>query len=195
MWRAAAFLLLPGLINGCTSWTYDIGQPLAKSDAVVGEASLTDVLHQLGPPQRISALPGGYVMGWEHWQVQEQSLGLSLGALGADLLAIDWGSARIAGEFLLLSFDLEHHLIDSSFSRWDENAGSGTALQPSIGLVDVVDVSDLVGVMPQHVWGATALQALPRSLNVQSSPDSGENGLEQRGTPRGAGQRTLELDD
>lgn len=194
MWPAALVLSLV-LISGCSSWRYDLGEPLVKSKAVVGEASLSMVLRELGPPLRISSLPGGYVMAWEHWLVQERSLGLSLGPVGIDLLAIDWGGAHISGELLLLSFDLQHQLTDSSFSQWDESAGGGRALQPSLGLVDVVDVSDLVGIMPQHRWGATALQVPPRSLNAQSSPDSGESGLEQRGSPNGAGQRTLELQD
>lgn len=191
----AVLLAVLSLASGCTRWSYDIGEPLTRAQQPATDARLGDVLHQLGPPQRISSLPGGYVLGWEHWVVKELTLGLSLGPMGADLLAIDWGSAQVSGEFLLLTFNRQHRLVDSSFTRWDEHAGGGKALQPSLGLVDVVDVSDLVGAMPQHRWGASSYQRLPSSLNSASSPDSGESGLEQRGTPRGAGQRTLELQD
>ena len=194
-WRNGLLLATLCFVSGCTSWAYDIGEPLSAAQQPAADAPLREVLEQLGPPQRISALPGGYAMAWEHWVVKELTLGLSLGPLGADLLAIDWGSAQVSGEFLMLTFNSQHRMVDSSFTRWDENAGGGTALQPSLGIVDVVDVSDLVGVMPQHRWGATSLQRLPRSLNSGSSPDSGESGLEQRGTPLGAGQRTLELED
>lgn len=193
-WRALPLLLALGIASGCTTWAYDIGEPLSAERQPARHAELRDVLQQLGPPQRISALPGGYALAWEHWEIKEFTLGLSLGPLGADLLAIDWGSAQMSGEFLVLTFSHQHRVIDSSFTRWDEHAGGGKALQPSLGLVDVVDVSDLVGAMPQHRWGATALQRLPGSLNSASSPDSGHSGLEQRGTPRGAGQRTLEFD-
>lgn len=195
MWRLGILVAACFLASGCTRWNYDLGQPLSPSEAVVGEASLQAVLKQLGPPHRISALPGGYVMAWEHWQIGEAALGVSLGPMGVDVLAIDWGSARVAGEFLLLTFNRDHLLTGSSFSRWDEDAGGGTALQPSLGIVDVVDVSDLLGAMPQHRWGASSLQRLPRVLNTASSPDTGDSGLEQRGSPRGAGQKTLELDD
>lgn len=188
-------LLLLGLLSGCTRWAYDIGDPLSAAQRPADNAALAEVLRQLGPPQRISALPDGYVLGWEHWVVKEMTLGLSLGPLGADMLAIDWGSAQMSGEFLLLTFNREHRLTASRFTLWDEHAGGGTALQPSLGLVDVVDISDLVGPMPQHRWGAMSLQRLPLPLNSASSPDSGVSGLEQRGTPRGAGQRTLELQD
>jgi hypothetical protein len=191
----AALLATLFAVGGCTQWSYDIGEPLTRAQQPAADAQLQDVLQQLGPPQRISSLPGGYVLGWEHWVVKELTLGLSLGPLGADLLAIDWGSAQVSGEFLLLTFNRQHRLVESSFTRWDEHAGGGKALQPSLGLVDVVDVSDLVGAMPQHRWGATSFQRLPRSLNSASSPDSGGSGLEQRGTPNGAGQRTLELED
>ena len=193
--RSSLLVVALCLLGGCTRWAYDIGQPLSAAQQPAADAQLREVLEQLGPPQRISALPGGYVMAWEHWIVQELTLGLSLGPLGVDLLAIDWGSALVSGEFLMLTFNSQHQMVDSSFTRWDERAGGGTALQPSLGIVDVVDVSDLVGVMPQHRWGATSLQRLPRSLNSASSPDSGQGGLEQRGTPLGAGQRALELED
>lgn len=193
-WRGALLLAILCLSVGCTRWTYDIGEPLAGISRPDNGAALDEVLDRLGPPQRISALPGGYVMGWEHWLVRERVLGISLGSLGAELLAIDWGNAQVAGEFLLLTFDRNHRLVDSRFTRWDEIAGSGQALQPALGL-DVVDVGDLVGPMSQHRWGAMSLQRLPMSLNQASSPDGGGAGLEQRGTPRGAGQRALELED
>ena len=194
-WGNMLLLAMLCSLGGCSRWAYDIGEPLSAADQPAANAELRDVLQQLGPPQRISALPGGYVMAWEHWVVKEFTLGLSLGPLGVDLLAIDWGGAQVEGEFLLLTFNGRHQMVDSRFTRWDQHAGGGTALQPTLGLVDVVDVSDLVGIMPQHSWGATSLQRLPRSLNRASSPDSGASGLEQRGTPLGAGQRTLELDD
>lgn len=194
-WRPGLLLTALLLSSGCTHWAYDIGEPLTSAQQPAVNTALGDVLRQLGPPQRISALPGGYVMAWEHWVVEELTLGLSLGPLGVDLFAIDWGSAQVSGEFLLLTFNQQHQMIESTFTRWDEHAGGGTALQPSLGLVDVVDVSDLVGPMPQHRWGAVSLQRLPLPLNSASSPESGASGLEQRGTPRGAGQRTLELED
>jgi hypothetical protein len=57
----------------------------------------------------------------------------------------------------------------------------------------MVDIDDLVRSLPQHTWGATSLQELPRALNTQSSPLSGQSGMEQRGTPPSIGQKSLEL--
>jgi hypothetical protein len=154
--------------------------------------SLGTALRQLGPPQRMSAIPGGYVMAWEHWQITESSLGFSLGVVGADFLNVDWGDARTRGDFLLLAFDNEHRLVDSSLRRWDSDAGGGQALQPFFGFVPVVDVDDLRLIMPQHRWGAASLAPLPTAINDSNHPDRGHAGLEQRGTPTGAGQRSLE---
>ncbi len=192
MWRYT--IMLCCLLMGCSRMSYHLGSPLSDQqvERVSGAVGLSLVLEELGPPQRVASIANGYVMAWEHWRISEKSLGVSLGPLGVDLFSVDWGGARIAGEFLMLRFDRSHQATDYSFTRWDESAGGGTALQPSLGFVDVVDVSDLLTPMPQHQWGAMWLRALPAPLNSASSPDSGSSALEQRGTPLGIGQRTLE---
>ena len=58
----------------------------------------------------------------------------------------------------------------------------------------VVDVDDLLNIMPQHQWGAASLAELPVTLNADNRPDLGQNGIEQRGTPTAVGQRSLEMD-
>ena len=57
-----------------------------------------------------------------------------------EAMSVDWGRAQLSGEFLLLHFDEQHRLLDYAFSRWDESAGGGAALQPSFAGIDVVDV-------------------------------------------------------
>jgi hypothetical protein len=184
------------LLSGCvTRWTYDIGRSLAPEDvpAVADQLELGDVLARLGPPQRISALPSGYVLAYEYWHIVEDTVGFSLSAAGADLLSVDWGSARTRGEFLILGFNREHQLVDSTFEEWNRDAGGGQGIQPLASVVSVVDVDDLTKSMPQHRWGAFSLEELPVTLNANSHLDSGQNGLEQRGTPANIGQRSLEM--
>jgi len=192
-------LLLVGLccLPACSQIYYELGRPLVEhhSPKPDGRQDLSQVLARLGPPHSVSAVDDGFALAWEHWRIKEQVIGISLGPLGVDLLAVDWGNASVYGEYLLVTFDREHRVTDARFSRWNEESGAGTALQPAFGLVDIVEVSDLVEVMPQHRWGATSLQLPPRSLNTASDPDSGSAGLEQRGTPSGVGQRTLEFED
>ncbi|WP_189476847.1 hypothetical protein [Parahalioglobus pacificus] len=185
------FLCALFLLQGCTQWRYDIGEPVSQYPADVG-STLADAILVLGPPLRTIPTASGYVMAWEHWQISENSVGLSLGFLGVDSLSVDWGEASITGEFLLLAFNPQHTLVGSEFSRFDSEAGGGAALQPLASLVDVVDVGDLTEALPQHRWGAVNLQALPTALNAVWQPELGGRVLEQRGTPNGIGQRSVE---
>lgn len=193
--RLAAVLITSVLLTGCyTQWRYDLGDHLTRPnmDQLEDGMPMSEVMDIFGPPQRMSAGASGYIMAWEHWQVDEDSLGFRLGALGADLLSLDWGKSRIRGEFLLVTFDREHRLSGTTVSEWDSDAGGGQGIQPLASVLSTVDVDDLVDTMPQHGWGATYLQELPRALNTPSSPNSGQAGMEQRGTPPTIGQKSLE---
>jgi hypothetical protein len=191
---SSALMLL--YLSACSQYFYDLGEPLVEANLPGADThlQLSEVLGALGPPLRMSAVAGGYVLAWEHWNIQESKFGFSLGFAGADALSVDVGSARVKGAFLLLGFNHEHQLVDSSFSEWDNRAGGGRALQPLGGLLSVVNVDDLLGHLPQHRWGADSLTRLPVSLNRDNQPDTGANGLEQRGTPSNLGQRSLEMD-
>jgi hypothetical protein len=142
----------------------------------------------------MSATDTGFVLAWEHWNIKEQSLGFSLGAMGADFLSADWGDMRIKGDFLLLTFNEQHYLTSATRSTWDNDGGGGQSIQPFFNFVSVVDADDLTEAMPQHRWGSSLLQQLPGTLNENSSLDSGRSGLQQRGTPTAAGQQSLQMD-
>ena len=184
-------------LQACTQWRYELGEPLTETGlARDGEgAQLAAVLQRLGPPLRMGAVDGGYLLAWEHWHVAEDTLGFSLGALGADFMTVDWGTARARGEFLLLTFDSEHRVSGGGYAGWDSEAGGGRSLQPLLGFVPIVDVDDLLERLPQHRWGAASLRALPVTLNANSGVDTGQAGLEQRGTPKAAGQHSLEINN
>lgn len=192
---AAAALLLPLLLfaAGCTQSSYRMGAPLPAQPALAPATAMADVLAELGPPLRLSATPHGMVMAWEYWRVREASLGLSLGVIGVDLLSVDWGDARVDGEFLLVSFDRERRVTDSARMRWDSDVGDGAAVLPLVGGGAVVSVGDLLRPLPYHAWGGSSLLPLPTALNTPHRPDMGATGIEQRGTPGALGQRALEL--
>jgi hypothetical protein len=126
-------VLLTVVSSGCTQWYYDIGRSI--NETVVTEAtediSLGQALELLGPPQRVSSTSNGYALAWEHWRVRENSLGISLGALGVELMSIDWGNARAKGEFLLLTFDNEHQLSGRAHGRWPWTPGSAPGPRPA----------------------------------------------------------------
>lgn len=191
--RLLFLTLLPG-IAACSQSFYQLGEPLPAAYERSAEGlSLAAVLDDLGPPQRLSATAAGLVMGWEHWRIAEAGVGASLGFLGADALTVDWGDARVDGDFLLLSFDRGHRVVSASRLQWDNDLGGGAAIQPLVGVAPLVEVDDLLRPLPQHGWGASNLLPMPAAQNLPHRPDQGATGLEQRGTPRGAGQRALEL--
>jgi hypothetical protein len=192
--RIATVLLVCALSTACSQWRYDLGTPLTGIDVPQQDMSLAQALDLLGPPQRMSATDAGFVLAWEHWHIREDSIGLSLGALGADFLSADWGEMRVKGEFLLLTFDRRHRVSSATRSHWDNYGGGGQAIQPFLSFVSVVDAGDLIGPLPQHKWGSSLLQQLPDTLNLVSNPASGQSGLQQRGTPTAIGQQSLEMD-
>jgi hypothetical protein len=148
---------------------------------------------RFGPPLRMSREPGGYVMAWEYWEVNEYSLGLGLGFAGADFLNVDWGRAKVEGNFMLLSFSHDHRLLTASFEAWNRDAGGGQGVQAFVSAVDVVEVGDLIDELSQHRWGAQSLRSAPVTLNQANRLDNGQAGIEQRGGTRVVGQRSLEL--
>lgn len=191
-----AALLAVCLTAGCTQWHYDLGHPLTPETHPDPRrtTTLARVLSDLGPPQRVSAISNGYVLAWEFWRIKEEKIGLSLGLVGTDLLSVDWGQARIKGEFLLVTFNRQHLVTSSTFGNWDNSGGTGAALQPPLGPFSVVDVDDLVTRMPHHQWGGSLLKPIPQAINSGSRPDMGQAGIQQRGTPSGTGQQSLEID-
>ncbi|MGB1142004.1 MAG: hypothetical protein ACPG1A_13965 [Halioglobus sp.] len=182
-------------LAGCSQWHWDMGMDLDELALPEPEEklSLGEVLERFGPPLRISASDSGYVMAWEHWQVRENNVGLSLGAAGADFMSADWGELRAKGEFILLTFDRDHMLTAAEYDSWDKHGGGGQAVQPFMGFVSVTDTDGLLDRRQQHRWGMTMTKRLPEALNTQSDPHSGQAGIEQRGTPTAVGQQALEM--
>lgn len=181
------------LLSGCTQWYYEMGEALPERFEQDAQGrTLASVLAQLGPPLRFAASEDQLVMAWEAWEVRESALGLSLGWAGADFLNFDWGSAHIEGDYLMVTFDADRRVSAAQRVHRDESLGSGAAIQPFYSFVSVVSVQDLLLPLPQHGWGARQLLPIPQTLNNPQSPGMGDTGIEQRGTPQGAGARTLE---
>ncbi|HEY7776373.1 MAG TPA: hypothetical protein VIC02_07505, partial [Kineobactrum sp.] len=76
--RPGAWLLICLLLGGCTQWRYDLGQPLPPAAPYIAAETalpLGEVLLRLGPPLRISALPHGFALAWEYWEIPGKSGG------------------------------------------------------------------------------------------------------------------------
>jgi hypothetical protein len=192
--RRALLLLGSLLLCACSHSQYHLGTPLstlALPQSGPG-TMVTDVMSILGPPQRLSADPAGYVFAWEYWRVVENGVGFNLGPLGADFISLDWARVDSHGEFVVATFSSDHQLTSITHSRWSSQVGDGRAMQP-FGIYDVATTGDLLQPLPQHRWGGAMLRRLPEALNRDTDIDSGENGLEQRATPQDIGQRALEM--
>jgi hypothetical protein len=188
--------LLAPLLAGCTQWYYEFGEAIPAGYETRAEGlSLARVLAELGPPLRFLASEQGLVMAWESWRIRETSVGLTLGFVGVDALEFDWGDARVRGDYLLLLVNGQHRVSAAARVQRDNDLGGGAALQPFGGLVSVVDVQDLLRPLPQHRWGGSQLLRPPRALNNAARPGMGDSAIEQRGTPGGAGQRSLGWSD
>ena len=94
---------------------------------------------------------------------------------------------------MLMYFNDNRELSGAAYGQWDSELGGGQSLQPLFGVIDVVDVDDLLKPMPQHWWGGNSLSPLPVTLNADSQLDMGQNGIQQRGTASSAGQHTLQM--
>jgi hypothetical protein len=194
--RGAAIVVLLSLLSGCTQFHYELGEALPLEVEAHREGdSLVSVMATLGPPLRLAAADDHLLMAWEAWRIRESAIGVSLGFAGADFLNADWGRARVRGDYLLMTFDAQKRLTAAARIKRDNRVGGGTAVQPLIGFVSVVDVQDLLLPLPQNSWGANQLLPLPAVLNNPQSPGLGNTGIEQRGTPVGAGARSLEWRD
>ena len=184
------------LLVGCSVNTYKIGADKIDPEDILepNEAhTSSEALARLGPPYRLSATPNGYVLAWEYWHIRQDKLGISLRPIGGDFLSINWGNARTHGDFLVLYFDRSHRLVDSGYGHWDTDVGGGQGIQPIFNVVDVVDVDDLIQPMPHHLWGGFMLSELPVALNKKNHLDTGQNGIQQRGTTADVGQHSLEM--
>ena len=183
------------LVTGCSQSYHLLGESLPIDvEQRLSRGTMSELLKTLGPPHRLSSTSDGYVMAWEYWQIEEVGVGVGLSALGIDALQLDWGDARVDSDFILVFVDGRHRITDIARSSWAGDISDAASLMPFVGVGQFMDVDDLTEPLPQHNWGASMLLPLPESQNNGLRPGMGDTGIEQRGTPAGVGQRSLELD-
>lgn len=189
-----------GALSGCSFIGRDIGDPLGarynrleREMAQADRVKVGDVIDVLGPPSRLGALPFGGIMLYEHVDVSERQLGVNLSAVGFNFLKLATGKGQVRREALVVVFDSRGVVESYHFERWKEEPGSGTSLQLFFAVVPTVNTDDLAKSQAEHEWGMSLLESLPVALNADKSLRGSGHGLELRGTPGGAGQRSLEL--
>jgi len=183
--------------SGCTILSRRYGEPIPAPDAWLqeGVTNVHQVVGELGPPSRMSALPDGFVMLYEYVDAKERQLGINLDFLGLDWFKFASGRGLAVQQALLLLFDDSGTLRAADFQDWTEPVGKGLAFQLFFVAMPTVDTRYLWEPAEQYGWGRSLLEPLPVTLNAGQSVRSGTHGLELRGTPRSAGERSLEGED
>jgi len=194
---ASALILLAAgcLLTGCSSFRTEWGQPLRADAGQFSEGStrVETVIHALGPPARVSALPGGFAFLYEHSIVGEFQIGVSFDAPLLRWIKFVHASNRLDQDVLLMVFDEEGVLRSMDPEAWRQKLGGGGAAQLLFAVMSLTDDSALRQRSPALGWGRADLQPLPVLLNRQQSLRSGQHGLQQRLAPTYAGQHTLEM--
>jgi hypothetical protein len=158
-----------------------------------GKTHYRDVLHSLGPPLSISALPGGFVFLYEHLDTLETQISLRLDATLVKWFKFTKAGSKVKRQELLFTFDQNGNLFSQGFQRRTENLGSGASIQILTKSDSLIEAINYHEVSDPHRWGRLMLRPLTQTLNTAQSLETGEAGLEQVGTTHTVGQTTLEL--
>ena len=177
---------------GCTNITKEIGQPLNYNPDHFNNETVhySKVLDSYGPPTKLTKTPKGMAFIYEYLENSEYQLSFS--APSARYVKITLAKAVIDRESLVLFFNHDGNLISNDYREIKENPGTGASVQLVYNIEQVIDTSYLDEKPNEFSWGRRLLNPIPEMLNENQSLFTGENGFEQRGTPKNIGQRTLE---
>lgn len=195
--RVGITLLLGGplALSGCSSFRTEVGNPMPQpsSPLVEGETRVHTVIHELGPPHAISALPDGFAFLYEYSRVSEFQWGLSLDSLRLPYFKIVKGDSHVSESAQILTFNKKGVLTAQGMDAWREKLGSGAALQLVISALSLTDATAFRRVPDALLWGRGLLQEPPVALNAAQDLRGGQHGLQQRIAPLFAGQASLEM--
>lgn len=183
------FLLISIVVQGCTVIKKKIDATPGRqpSSFAIVQTHFYDVLDTLGPPAQITPLPEGFAFLYESLLIQENQFGISLGKDSLSLFKFCFGDTNVDRATRIMVFDKSGYLRSYSNSATHEDAGNAFAFQFLFGIVPMVDTLYLENNPSPLYWGFSQLNPLPQALQ------SADNWMEQRGTPTGVGQRTLEM--
>jgi len=184
------------LLAGCSTLRRDVdpGITLEQCNFEPNTAHYHDVLDELGPPARLTAMPDGFAFIYEALIVSEFQVGLS-GRSGLwQLLKMSFANTTLKRGSYLLKFNSDGLLMAAGTLQSKEDLGSGGALQSLFSVQQIVDTSTYEDDHIDSVnWGASLFDPLPSVLNSVQNLNSGAAGLEQSGTTTKIGQHTLEM--
>jgi hypothetical protein len=191
----AAAGLLSMALSGCAVIRKEYGRPVPETGRFVdGQTHYRDVLEELGPPAKLSAMDEGMVFLYERAALTEKQLGIDIDYEKIPILKIVFARGKVEGETATLLFDGEGTLISHDWETWNRDLGKGQSVQLFISVMSVTSPGGYDQAPVNNFWGAQLLTSrLPNALNRGSNLDTGQSGVEVKGTPDGAGQHSLEL--
>lgn len=184
------------LLVGCSSLrrNVDPGITPEQCNFEPNIAHYHEVLDELGPPARLTAMPGGFAFIYEALVVSEYQVGISGRANFWKLLKMSFANTNLKRGVYLLKFNSDGMLVAAGTLQAKEDLGAGGALQMLFSVQQVVDTSTYED---DHIdavdWGSSLLDPFARVLNYPQNLNTGATGLEQSGTTTKVGQQTLEM--
>ncbi len=182
--------------SGCALSRKKLNQNLTfpKQSYQNGITHSNEVLDELGPPLKMTALSHGYAFMYESLDTIELQLGFSL-----PIPVINWFKFVIADadydhKVMIYQFNNQHRLVASGGNDTYFDLGNSMAVQPILTVEAMFDASSVENEIVSFVeWPAFCLLPLPLTLNRAQSVDLGATGFEQRGTASTVGQRSSEM--
>lgn len=184
------------LMTGCTQLSSHAGATLPSPQECglkPGKTTLGEVLEILGPPLEITACGRGVAFLYEHTQITEHQLGLSIQAPVLRYLKFTGANATISRDTLILVFDGQRRLQAAGYEDSTNRLGRGGAVQFVVAVDSLVDSSEFRDSAPVHRWGSSLVRRLPELLNSDQSLEDGRYGFRVEPDFRTVGQRSLEF--
>ncbi|MBY8975146.1 hypothetical protein KHP62_04960 [Rhodobacteraceae bacterium NNCM2] len=150
-----------------------------------GAATYAEVVDLLGPPSVITALPEGFAFLYEGGSLDNQSVEVTVYSVRG---GYSWSKAGFSAAVFV--FDAGGQLRGKAIE--ERNDGTGRGMAVGTHRSNAADQAIYLVPAQQTFWGRQMLRRIPRTLNDASNLDSGQAGLERRGTTSKVGQRTLE---
>jgi hypothetical protein len=194
--RTAALFLCGLLAAGCSTLYKRADQRLDTEGVAfeAGETHFHEVLDQLGPPTRMSAVGEGFAFIYEEYLIRENQFGIGGREGLLQLIKLSFADSVLFRRVAILRFDAGGILVALSKANTREGLGKSGAIQPILAVKQLVDTSSYEDDSIESLdWGTTLLEPMPHVLNLPQSLNSGQAGLEQGGTTYKVGQHTLEM--
>lgn len=184
------------MLAGCARLEHDVGASLdlAVLEHVGPGAHYAEILRELGPPTKMSALPNGMVFIYEHAKITERQYGLVLpGEIGKWIKAV-YASADADIETLVFVFDEQGRLNSADAEVWNTDAGAGMSLTLLFSTGSFTDTERYESSPARSLdWGKALTMSLPVGLNSRQNLENGQNGIQLTTSPSAVGQHALEL--